>query len=85
MSKESYADYSIIHKYLQQETLFEEEMLRFKEELKVLTREVDEAKETAADATDRMAKLEEKNNEISRLTATIAGLNKKISVITKGQ
>ena len=37
MAQESYADYSIIHKYLEQQSLHEEELQRYKDNIRDLS------------------------------------------------
>lgn len=95
MAQESYADYSIIHKYLEQKKLHEEEMQRYKDtnvelnqqladaqsELNKLKEELDEL-QTQNEETK--LKLRERDNEVRRLTSTISTLNQKIAAMTKG-
>ena len=92
MSQESYADYSIIHKYLEQQKLHEEELQRYIDEneelstkLEVATKELQSAKDELENSQSRAEELQQKvterDNEIRRLTTTINTLNQKISVM----
>ena len=95
MAQESYADYSIIHKYMEQQKLHEEETQRLNDRLTEV--EENQASTTAAlekaqaelrsarEETEKLnASLSERDNEIRRLNSTINNLNKKIAAMTKG-
>jgi len=95
MAQESYADYSIIHKYMEQQKLHEEELRRFTDKIDELehklsttTEELEKSKagqqELQAANEDLRRQIAERDNEIRRLNTTINNLNKKISAITKG-
>jgi chromosome segregation ATPase len=96
MAQESYADYSIIHKYFQQEKLHEEELQRFKDQMKDLTNKLATAQRTEKEAADRARQLNErvqeleqmlkdKENDIGRLNSTVNNLNQKIAAMTRGR
>lgn len=95
MDNESYADFSIIHKYFQQEKLHEEEMQRYKDQVAHENAQASQALQEAEGMKDNIRRLSEENeelkkvlqdkeNEISRLNGTITNLNKKIAAVTKG-
>lgn len=95
MDKESYADFSIIHKYFQQEKLHEEEMQRYKDQVNQENAQAQQALKEVEGQKDSIQRLTEENeelkrvlqdkeNEISRLNGTITNLNKKIAAVTKG-
>ncbi len=95
MAQESYADYSIIHKYLEQQSLHEEELQRYKDNIRDLSEslqaaqaELDKAKEQSGALQGQcetlQQKLTDRDNEIRRLNGTIASLNQKIAGMTKG-
>ena len=95
MAQESYADYSIIHKYMEQQKLHDEETQRLNDRLAEVeerqtstTAALEKAQaelRSAREATEKLnASLAERDNEIRRLNSTINNLNKKIAAMTKG-
>jgi uncharacterized coiled-coil DUF342 family protein len=95
MVQESYADYSIIHKYMEQQKLHEEELQRFQDEIKQRDAGLAAAKselEELRGQCDQMRteneefrqQLAERDNEVRRLSTTVDSLNKKIAAMTKG-
>ena len=96
MAQESYADYSIIHKYFQQEKLHEEELQRYKDQILELSKKLERVTEEAENAKAKLRQTTEENeslqgstsdkeSEIHRLNTTITNLNKKIASITRGR
>lgn len=94
MAQESYADYSIIHKYFQQEKLHEEDLSRYKDQIEQLTEEagslraeLDVAKARIRELMEKSQNLEqavvERDNDIHRLNSTIGNLNQKIAAMTR--
>jgi peptidoglycan hydrolase CwlO-like protein len=94
MVQESYADYSIIHKYMEQQKLHEEELQRFQDEIRqrdsnlaAATSELDMLRERvdqlSGDNESLRQQLTERDNEVRRLSTTVDSLNKKIAAMTK--
>ena len=94
MAQESYADYSIIHKYFQQEKLHEEELQRLKDQNKELNEQLSQAnvevermasdlREYKEENQEMKQSLIERENEVNRLNTTISSLNQKIANMTK--
>lgn len=94
MAQESYADYSVIHKYFQQEKLHEEDLSRYKDQIAELTEaastlraELETARARVRELMEKSQNLEqsvvERDNDIHRLNSTISNLNQKIAAMTR--